>query len=160
VTAEAPSGDVYGPAKRSAVMRAIGSSGTSAELKVRRLVWSLGGRYRLNRTDLPGKPDIVLPGRHLALFVHGCFWHGHDCRRGARVPKANRDYWLAKIAANRGRDIRARAALEALGWRVETVWECELRDPSTVSARIAAWLAGDGVKRGAASPPGPAGPAA
>ena len=89
--------DVYGPEKRSAVMRRVKGAGTTPELVVRQLVWRLGGRYRLNRKDLPGKPDIVLAGRRLAIFVHGCFWHGHDCARGARVPKTNRDYWLAKV---------------------------------------------------------------
>ena len=119
--------DVYSPEKRSAVMRRVKSSATKPELAVRRLVWSLGGRYRLNRADLPGKPDIVLPGRRLAIFVHGCFWHGHDCSRGARVPKANREYWVGKVGRNRARDEAARAALEASGWRVEVIWECELK---------------------------------
>jgi DNA mismatch endonuclease (patch repair protein) len=123
-------------------MRRVKGRDTAPELKVRRLIWSLGGRYRLNRADLPGKPDIVLAGRRLAIFVHGCFWHGHDCARGARVPKANRDYWTAKIARNRVRDLAARAALEAAGWRVETVWECDLKDAATLAARAAAWLAG------------------
>ena len=132
--------DVYGPDKRSAVMRAVKGRGTTPELAVRRLIWSLGGRYRLNRADLPGKPDIALPGRRLAVFVNGCFWHGHDCARGARVPKANRDYWTGKIARNRARDIASRAALEAKGWRVETVWECELKDVGTLRDRVAGWL--------------------
>ncbi|HEY2178564.1 MAG TPA: DNA mismatch endonuclease Vsr [Caulobacteraceae bacterium] len=132
--------DVYPAAKRSEVMRRVKGRGTSTELKVRRLVWSLGGRYRLNRADLAGKPDIVLAGRRLAIFVHGCFWHGHDCARGARVPKANRAYWTGKIAANRARDAAARAALEGAGWRVETVWGCELRDEPALRSRAAAWL--------------------
>ena len=132
--------DVYGPEKRSAVMRRVKRAGTTPELAVRRLIWRLGGRYRLNRKDLPGKPDIVLLGRRLAIFVHGCFWHGHDCARGARVPKANRDYWVAKVARNRARDTAARQALEAAGWRVETVWECELKDAPALEARAADWL--------------------
>jgi DNA mismatch endonuclease, patch repair protein len=132
--------DVYGPEKRSAVMRAVKGRGTTPELAVRRLIWSLGGRYRLNRADLPGKPDIVLPGRRLAIFVHGCFWHGHDCARGARVPKANRGYWLAKVGRNRTRDAAARAALEARGWRVETIWECELKDADALRRRAEALL--------------------
>jgi DNA mismatch endonuclease (patch repair protein) len=125
-------------------MRAVKGRGTTPERVVRRLVWSLGGRYRLNRADLPGKPDIVFAGRRLAVFVHGCFWHGHDCARGARVPKANRDYWTQKIARNRGRDLASRAALEAKGWRVETVWECELKDAAALAERAAAWLAAKG----------------
>ena len=128
--------DVYSPEKRSAVMRRVKSSATKPELAVRRLIWSLGGRYRLNRADLPGKPDIVLAGRRLAIFVHGCFWHGHDCARGARVPKANRGYWVGKVARNRARDAATRAALAALGWRVETVWECELKDQTALRGRF------------------------
>ena len=134
--------DVYGPEKRSAVMRRVKGRGTGPELVVRKLIWSLGGRYRLNRADLPGKPDIVLPGRRLAVFVHGCFWHGHDCARGARVPKTNREYWTAKVARNRVRDGVAKGALEGAGWRVEVVWECALRDREGLKERIRGWLAG------------------
>ena len=132
--------DVYGPEKRSAVMRRVKAQGTSPERQVRRLIWSMGARYRLNRADLAGKPDIVLAGRRLAIFVHGCFWHGHDCARGARVPKANRDYWTAKIARNRARDQASLAALATAGWRVEIVWECELKDRPALEARVAGWL--------------------
>ena len=121
-------------------MRRVKGAGTTPELTVRRLIWSLGGRYRLNRADLPGKPDIVLPGRRLAVFVHGCFWHGHDCARGARVPKANRDYWQAKIARNRARDASAKAELERRGWRVEQVWECELKDRPALEAKMRPWI--------------------
>jgi DNA mismatch endonuclease, patch repair protein len=128
--------DVYGPEKRSAVMRRVKGKDTAPERQVRRLIWGLGARYRLHRADLPGKPDIVLAGRRLAVFVHGCFWHGHDCARGARVPKANRDYWTAKVGRNRARDVATRAALEALGWRVETIWECELKDREALAARV------------------------
>lgn len=124
--------DVYPPEKRSAVMRRVKGKDTAPELAVRRALTSLGARYRLHRADLPGKPDIVLPGRRLALFVHGCFWHGHDCPRGARIPKQNRDYWLAKVARNRSRDAASREALAALGWRVETIWECELKDAEQI----------------------------
>ncbi len=133
--------DVYGPEKRSAIMRRVKGHGTGPELAVRKIIWSLGGRYRLNRADLPGKPDIVLPGRRLAVFVHGCFWHGHDCARGARIPKANREYWTAKVGRNRQRDVAARWALEAAGWRVEVVWECALKDREALEERVKAWLA-------------------
>ena len=128
--------DVYPPEKRSAVMRRVKGRDTTPEKTVRRLLTRLGARYRLHRKDLPGKPDIVMPGRRLALFVHGCFWHGHDCARGARVPKANRDYWTAKVARNRARDEAAREALTGSGWRVETLWECELKDEGAVTARL------------------------
>lgn len=133
--------DVYSAEKRSAVMRRVKGRDTTPELKVRRLLTALGARYRLHRKDLPGKPDIVMAGRRLAIFVHGCFWHGHDCARGARVPKANRDYWLAKVGRNRERDMASRAALEAAGWRVETIWECEMKDEAVLRERLAALLA-------------------
>jgi DNA mismatch endonuclease (patch repair protein) len=124
--------DVFTPEQRSAVMRRVKGRDTAPELKVRRILWRLGARYRLHRKDLPGKPDIVLPSRKLAIFVHGCFWHGHDCARGSRVPKANRDYWLGKVGRNRARDIETRARLEAMGWRVLVMWECSLK----VEARL------------------------
>jgi DNA mismatch endonuclease (patch repair protein) len=132
--------DVFTPAERSAVMRRVKGQNTQPELLVRRMLWRLGARYRLHRRDLPGAPDIVLPGRRLAIFVHGCFWHGHDCARGARVPKANRDYWLGKVARNRARDIESRARLEAMGWRVLTIWECELKDAAALEAVLRAAL--------------------
>lgn len=110
---------------RSKIMRAVKSKNTSPELVVRRLLHSLGYRYRLHRTDLPGSPDIVLGPRRTVIFVHGCFWHGHDCKRGARQPKHNAKYWQAKIARNIARDASAQNALLTLGWRVMTVWECE-----------------------------------
>lgn len=110
---------------------------TGPERAVRRLLWSAGYRYRLNRRDLPGTPDIVLPARKAAVFVHGCFWHGHDCARGARQPKANAEYWRAKIARNVARDARNTEALESAGWRVAVVWECELKAPEPLRARLA-----------------------
>ena len=128
--------DVYPPEKRSAVMRQVKGKDTTPEMAVRKVLTALGARYRLHRKDLPGSPDIVLPGRRLAVFVHGCFWHGHDCARGARVPKANRDYWVAKVDRNRARDVRNREALEASGWRVETVWECDLKDRLGLETRL------------------------
>jgi DNA mismatch endonuclease (patch repair protein) len=128
--------DVYPPEKRSSVMRRVKGKDTTPELAVRKALTALGARYRLHRKDLPGKPDIVLPGRRLALFIHGCFWHGHDCARGARVPKQNRDYWVGKVGRNRTRDAASREKLEGLGWRVETIWECELRDAPLLERRL------------------------
>ena len=133
--------DVFDEATRSAVMRRIKGRDTAPELKVRRALRALGAGYRLHRADLPGKPDIVMPGRKLAVFVHGCFWHGHDCARGSRVPKDNRDYWVGKVERNRARDARSREALTALGWRVETIWECDLKDAAALDARLAGLLA-------------------
>ena len=132
--------DVFSAEKRSDVMRRVKGRDTSPELAVRRMLWRLGARYRLHRKDLPGHPDIVMPGRRLAVFVHGCFWHGHDCARGARVPKQNRDYWEGKVGRNRDRDAANLEKLEALGWRVLTVWECELKDPAALEARLQAAL--------------------
>jgi DNA mismatch endonuclease (patch repair protein) len=134
--------DVFSPEKRSAVMRRVKGKDTAPELRVRKALTRLGLRYRLHRADLPGKPDIVMPGRRLAIFVHGCFWHGHSCARGARVPKANRDYWLGKVGRNRARDDTHRAALEARGWRVLTLWECELKDAARLEETLATIKAG------------------
>ena len=133
--------DVYGREKRSAVMARVKGKDTTPEIRVRKALTALGARFRLHRKDLPGSPDIVLPGRRLAIFVHGCFWHGHDCPRGARVPKANRDYWVAKVGRNRARDATSREALAGLGWRVETIWECDLKDQAALKARLEGLLA-------------------
>ena len=134
--------DVHSAAQRSFNMSRIGPRDTKPELIVRSIVHRMGFRFRLHRRDLPGKPDIVLPGRRLAVLVHGCFWHGHDCARGSRAPKQNRDYWVAKVAGNRARDVANREALAALGWRVETIWECELKDAAALSDRLAILLNG------------------
>ena len=121
-------------------MRAVKSRDTGPELAVRRLLTRLAPGYRLCRADLPGKPDVAYGRRRLAIFVHGCFWHGHDCARGSRVPKANRDYWTAKVGRNRTRDVGSREKLEALGWRVEVLWECDLKDQAVLEARLRALL--------------------
>lgn len=136
-------GDVYSSQKRSAVMRRVKGRDTAPEMLVRQTLTRLGARYRLHRKDLPGRPDIVMPGRKLAIFVNGCFWHGHDCARGARVPKANRDYWLGKVSRNRVRDAASQSALQDLGWRVETLWECDLKDREALEQRLARLLSAD-----------------
>lgn len=128
--------DVYDKAKRSAVMARVKSKDTTPEKTLRRILTGLGARYRLHRKDLPGNPDVVMPGRKLAFFVHGCFWHGHGCARGSRVPKNNRDYWLAKVARNIARDERSQAALRAAGWQVEVVWECDMKDEAVLAERL------------------------
>ena len=128
--------DVFTPAQRSAVMRRVKGRDTGPERAVRRLLWRAGFRYRLNRRDLPGRPDIVLGPRRVAIFVHGCFWHGHDCARGARAPKANAAYWRGKIEGNRTRDARVQQELRDLGWRPLVVWECELKDPPALETRL------------------------
>ena len=127
------------PPDRSAIMRAVPGRDTSAELKVRRLLRPIAPGYRLHRKDIPGNPDIAFLGAKKAIFVHGCFWHGHDCRRGARMPKTNADYWRAKIGRNRARDARHLDELAALGWRALVVWECELADEAALAARLRAF---------------------
>jgi len=129
--------DVFNPEKRSAVMRRVKGRDTAPEWKVRRMLRAAGIGYRLGGCGLPGRPDVVMKGPRVALFVHGCFWHGHDCPRGARKPKANADYWIAKIDRNRARDARVAAELTAEGWRVVTVWECRLREPGSAEALVA-----------------------
>lgn len=125
---------------RSRTMRAVRSKNTKPELVVRRLAHSLGFRFRLHRKDLPGSPDLVFPGRRRVVFVHGCFWHGHDCKRGSRQPKENAEYWRAKISRNVARDERVLGELSALGWESLTVWECELRDHPALAIRLRAFL--------------------
>jgi DNA mismatch endonuclease (patch repair protein) len=123
-------------------MRAVRSSGTAPEQAVRRAFRALGVGYRLGGWDLPGKPDLVMPGRRIAVFVHGCFWHGHRCPRGARAPKTNAAYWQAKIAGNQQRDQKVQKALAALGWRPLVIWECETRSPQTLQAHLTTALSG------------------
>ena len=121
-------------------MRAVKDRDSIAELAVRRLIFTMGYRYRLHRNDLPGKPDIVLPSKRKIVFVHGCFWHAHSCARGARIPKQNRDYWKRKIGRNHERDQRAAAALEELGWRTIVIWECETRDRDSLITKLRDFL--------------------
>ena len=128
--------DVFTREKRSQVMARVKGKNTTPELAVRRLLTRMGLRYRLHRADLPGKPDVVMAGRKTVVCVHGCFWHGHDCARGARMPKANNAYWQAKIGRNRERDERNREALAADGWTTITVWECELKDEAKLVRRL------------------------
>lgn len=117
-----------GPVSRSENMRRIRSKDTAPELLVRRLVWSLGYRYRLHRKDLPGKPDLVFGTRKKVIFVHGCFWHQHPAGcSDSRLPKSRLGYWLPKLQRNCERDAKAVAALEAAGWQVLIIWDCETK---------------------------------
>jgi DNA mismatch endonuclease (patch repair protein) len=134
--------DVFSAEKRSAVMRAVKSKDTAPERAVRAAVRALGfgRRYRLHRADIAGKPDLAFASLRKLIFVHGCFWHGHDCKRGAREPKGNAAYWRAKIARNRARDAAVRARLRRAGWASLVIWECETRDPAKLSAKLARFL--------------------
>lgn len=126
---------------RSENMRRIRSKDTTPELGVRKLLRGLGFTgYRIHRKGLPGKPDVAFIGRKKALMIHGCFWHGHDCKDGVRKPKSRQDYWLPKIEGNRQRDVKHLAELAEMGWSVLTVWECELRDPTALSQKLAAFM--------------------
>lgn len=134
--------DVFDPVKRSAVMRAVKSRDTGPELIVRAAVRELGyaRRYRLNGASLPGKPDLAFGAMRKAVFVHGCFWHGHDCKRGARQPKDNAVYWRAKIERNRARDVASLKALREAGWSALVVWECETRDDDALKRTLSKFL--------------------
>ncbi|MCR9128765.1 MAG: very short patch repair endonuclease [Alphaproteobacteria bacterium] len=136
----ASSTDVFTPEQRSRVMGRVKGKNTEPEMTVRRLTHALGYRFRLHRTELPGSPDLVFPGRRKVIFVHGCFWHGHDCPRGSRQPKQNADYWRAKFARNVERDRQAVAKLGDQGWEALTLWECELKDVEALKERLEGFL--------------------
>lgn len=119
--------DPLSPNARSALMSKIRSKNTSPEIRVRKLIFGLGYRYRLHNRKLPGIPDLVFPGRKKVIFVHGCFWHGHDCGAGKNKPKSNLGYWLPKLAANKERDERHIVELNKAGWDVLVIWECQTK---------------------------------
>ncbi|MBX9678932.1 MAG: DNA mismatch endonuclease Vsr [Gemmataceae bacterium] len=124
------------PEERSALMSQVRGSHTGPEIAVRRLLHGLGLRFRLHRRDLPGRPDIVLPGRRAVVFVHGCFWHRHpNCKR-ATTPASNHAYWSKKFRRNVERDAEAKLALRRLKWRMLVVWECELKNPEKLRRRL------------------------
>ena len=120
-------------------MQSVGQKHTGSEMTVRRFAHAMGFRYSLHRRDLPGKPDLAFPARQKAIFVNGCFWHGHGCPKG-RPPKSRSEYWQPKIASNVERDARATEQLTADGWQVLTIWQCEIRDAPTLMARLRKFL--------------------
>lgn len=128
---------------RSATMRAVKSKDTEPELKVRSLIHRLGYRFRLHRKDIPGTPDIAFPGRRKVIFIHGCFWHGHPCKRGDRIPRNNREYWEKKIERNQQRDIANMNALRQLRWRVLVIWECEINQSQNLAKKLVDFLGCD-----------------
>lgn len=132
--------DVFSRAKRSAIMSRIKGKNTAPELAVRKLVHSLGYRYRLHSDRLPGKPDLILPAHRKIIFVHGCFWHGHlNCRR-AILPSTNVTFWKTKIAHNKLRDNSVKRKLSRDGWRVFVVWQCQTKDIKKLRNRLAGFL--------------------
>lgn len=133
--------DTLSPQERSERMGRVRGKDTKPEMIVRRLVYSLGYRYRLHSHALPGHPDLVLLGRRKAIFVHGCFWHRHseDCPL-TRMPKSRLDFWGPKFESNKQRDLANQRKLRELGWNYLVVWECELRDKAALAGRIKAFL--------------------
>jgi DNA mismatch endonuclease, patch repair protein len=132
--------DVVSPKRRSEIMSRIRGKDTTPELIVRKLVYSMGYRYRLHYSKLPGKPDLVFPGRKKVIFVHGCFWHGHEgCPKGS-LPKTKLDYWRPKLEENKRRDAEKQEALKELGWQILIIWQCELKKIKLIKRSIMTFL--------------------
>jgi DNA mismatch endonuclease (patch repair protein) len=131
--------DTRSPEQRRRIMQSVAQRDTGPELAVRKMVHALGYRFRLHSKDLPGRPDIVLRRHRKAIFVHGCYWHGHACKKG-NLPKSKLDYWRPKIEGNKARDRRSLQALRALGWRALVVWQCEIRNPVQLGRRLHRFL--------------------
>lgn len=131
--------DSVSPEQRSHNMSRVRGKNTALEIRIRSTLHRLGYRYRLHRKDLPGTPDLVFPARKSVIFVHGCFWHGHDCARAA-LPTSNRRFWETKIGRNRERDGRAQEALVEAGWKVLTIWQCETRNEPVFRERLVDFL--------------------
>ncbi len=132
--------DTLTPEERSKRMGLVRSKNTKPELLVRQLTHALGFRYRLHREGLPGRPDMVFPGRRKVIFVHGCFWHRHEGCHLARMPKSRLEFWEPKLTKNRERDLQVNKLLAEQGWKVLVVWECELRDKNALEQRIKEFL--------------------
>jgi DNA mismatch endonuclease (patch repair protein) len=127
--------DTRSPEQRRRIMQSIRSKNTGPEQVVRSVLHGLGLRFRLHRKDLPGTPDIVLPGRGAVVFVHGCYWHGHGCSKG-QPPKSRTEFWLPKLKRNKERDAEKERALSKLGWKVITIWQCETSDTSALRRKL------------------------
>ncbi len=133
-------GDTVDVKTRSAIMSRVRAKDTVPEMKVRRMVFTAGFRYRLHVRDLPGKPDLVFSRRRKVIFVHGCFWHRHKNCALARLPKSRIDFWTEKLESNRRRDERNQSELLRMGWKVLTIWECELNDLTALEAKVERFL--------------------
>jgi DNA mismatch endonuclease, patch repair protein len=132
-------GDIISPERRSALMARIRGRDTGPEMIVRRLLHGLGYRFRVHLANLPGRPDVVLPSKGAVIFVHGCFWHRHNCGLGY-MPKTRREFWRNKFDDNVRRDRRVRRELRAAGWRVLVIWECQTEEPSALASRLTRFL--------------------
>jgi DNA mismatch endonuclease, patch repair protein len=138
--------DIVPPEKRRAMMSAIRGSNTKPEVVVRKALFAAGYRYRLQRRDLPGRPDVVMPGRMIAIFIHGCFWHHHQDCRFAKLPATRTEFWEEKLRTNAIRDERCISALRSAGWRVLVVWECFLRASKSLldlQSTLTEWIESD-----------------
>jgi DNA mismatch endonuclease, patch repair protein len=138
--------DVVSPAKRSQMMSGIKGKNSVPEMLVRKALFAKGHRFRLHRRDLPGTPDIAMPGRKIAIFVHGCFWHAHQGCKYAKTPSTRTEFWTAKLQGNIDRDRRAADKLAQMGWRVLNVWECATRDAATAAdlpGALQTWIDSD-----------------
>ncbi len=131
--------DKFSPIERSKIMARVRSKNTKPELAVRKLIFALGYRYRLHGKSLPGKPDLVFAGARRVVFVHGCFWHGHTCKRAA-LPSSNVAFWAEKIGKNKLRDKRTKRQLTVNGWKVLTVWQCEIKNTEGLKNKVTAFL--------------------
>lgn len=134
---------------RSRIMKAVGQKHTAPEMRVRKTLHSLGYRFRVQRKDLPGRPDVVLPRHKIAIFVHGCFWHRHENCPKATTPKTRAEFWAQKFRDNVDRDRRQMAALLQAGWRVLVVWECETKSGEVLSSLLDGYIKGDRSKNNA-----------
>lgn len=139
---------------RSRIMRSVRSKDTRPEKAVRSLLHSLGYRFRLHLRNLPGTPDIVFPGRRKAVWVHGCYWHGHGCKKG-RLPKSRLEFWAPKIEANRKRDGRDQEAIHAMGWDSLVIWQCQLNARDSLAATLGKFLGPPNGRRAGPLPPDP-----
>jgi DNA mismatch endonuclease, patch repair protein len=132
--------DTLSVQERSERMRRVRSRDTNPEKSLRKLVWALGYRYRKHRRDVPGHPDLAFVGRRRAIFLHGCFWHRHDCESGRRLPKSRVEFWTEKFRRNVERDAVVSKALKRAGWKFLVVWECELKRPEIVERKVRRFL--------------------
>jgi len=139
--------DIFSAAKRSAIMSRVSGKNTNPELVVRKIVHSLGYRFRLHRKDLPGRPDVVLPRHQKIIFVNGCFWHGHARCRRAKLPSSNTAFWQTKLAGNKARDEEVKRRLRRAGWAVFVVWQCEIGQRDILLQRLESFLSSKSKQR-------------
>jgi DNA mismatch endonuclease (patch repair protein) len=135
--------DNLNPDDRRRTMQQVRSINTKPEMAVRKLLHRLGYRYRLHRSDLPGKPDLVFARKRKVIFVHGCFWHSHDCKAGRKRPRTNEEYWNNKLEKNRLRDQAHQTELQSTGWQVLNVWECEVKELDKLRSKLITFLEND-----------------